>query len=236
MKKIIVGVVFLCLPFVSFAQWNDCVHGKTDGSCEYPGECGRYTDTNDDKICDHSQEEPVAGSTIKNQNEKIIVENDVSGKNIKNDREGVIGDNDDLSGDSKMVVGASGDLNGDGDVVDSQKVVFGDKKVKQYQDKYPLWNIALGLSIFYTLTYFLAKKKVVKMVTHKKIWNILLTVSFLALTVTSILLIIQINSGKVFSLGFNILYWHVITGIIMMVITLFHMGWHWRYYKNLLVK
>jgi len=65
------------------------------------------------------------------------------------------------------------------------------------------------------------------------IWNILLTISFLAMAILSVLLIIQINSGNTIHLGINILYWHVITGIIMTVITLFHMGWHWRYYKNL---
>jgi len=96
-----------------------------------------------------------------------------------------------------------------------------------------LLNIAVVISLFYGLTYFLAKRKIIKSVTHKKIWNILLTISFLAMAILSVLLIIQINSGNTIHLGINILYWHVITGIIMTVITLFHMGWHWRYYKNL---
>ncbi len=219
MKKIIIIVAFLFLPFVSFAQWNDCPHGKTDGSCEYPGECGRYMDTNGDKICDHSQNEPVINSTIKNQNEKTIVENNISVGGIKND--------------SKIVAKASDDLNDNKNNIDNQETILSSKKIKQRQNKYPLWNIVLGLSVFYALTYFLAKKNVITMINHKKIWNILLTISFLALAVTSVLLIIQFNSGKAFSLGFNILYWHVITGIIMMVITLFHMGWHWRYYKSI---
>ncbi len=233
MKKIIIVVAFLFLPFVSFAQWNDCPHGKTDGSCEHPGECGRYTDTNGDKICDHSQEEPVVDSTIKGQSGQKVVEKDASVGSIKNDEEMVAETGDNLNGSSKIVVEASGDLNGNGDVVAGHKVALGDKKVKQRQNKYPLWNIVLGLSVFYALTYFLAKKNVITMINHKKIWNILLTISFLALAVTSVLLIIQFNSGKIFSLGFNILYWHVITGIIMMVIALSHIGWHWRYYKSI---
>jgi magnesium-transporting ATPase (P-type) len=107
------------------------------------------------------------------------------------------------------------------------------KLQKQHKKQYPFLNIVVVLSILYTVTYLLAKRKAIRMITHKKIWNILLTISFLVLAITSVLLILQINSGKVFSLGFDILYWHVIAGIIMMVITLFHMGWHWRYYKNL---
>ena len=219
MKKIIVGVVFLCLPLISLAQWNDCPYGKTDGSCEYPGECGRYTDTNGDKICDHSQEKPVTNSAIKSQNEETTVKNKISNKGVKND--------------SKIVTEASDDLNDNKNNIDNQETILGSKKIKQRQNKYPLWNIVLGLSVFYALTYFLAKKSVITMVGHKKIWNILLTISFLVLAVTSVLLIIQVNSGRVFYLGFNILHWHVISGIIMMTITFFHIGWHWRYYKSI---
>ena len=31
----------------------DCPFGKVD--CEYPGNCGRYIDTNANDICDHSE-------------------------------------------------------------------------------------------------------------------------------------------------------------------------------------
>ncbi len=219
MKKIIIAVAFLFLPLVSFAQWNDCPYGKTDGSCEYPGECGMYVDTNGDKICDHSQNKPVINSTIKNQNEETIVKNKISNKGVKND--------------DKMVTEAKSDLSDNKNNIDSPKTILRGEKAKQRQNKYPLWNIVLGLTALYVLTYFLAKKSVITMVGHKKIWNILLTISFLVLAVTSVLLIIQVNSGRVFYLGFNILHWHVISGIIMMTITFFHIGWHWRYYKSI---
>jgi hypothetical protein len=99
--------------------------------------------------------------------------------------------------------------------------------------KYPFLQITISTTVLYLITYILAKSKVIRMITHKKIWNILLTISFLAMATLSVVLIIQINSGRSFLIGFDALYWHVITGIVMMIITLFHMGWHWRYYKNL---
>jgi len=198
--------MFLLLPFISLAQWDDCLHGKTNDSCEYPGECGQYTDTNQDSICDHSQDQPVTNVT----NENINNINTTTHKDTKLSTDGNknIEDNDEYKVKDSVVL-------------------------KENKKQYPFLNIVVVLSILYAVTYLLAKRRTIKMITHKKIWNILLTFSFLVLAITSVLLIVQINSGKIFSLGFNILYWHVITGIIMMVITLFHMGWHWRYYKNL---
>ncbi len=47
----------------STVAWNTCPRDRTD--CAYPGECGRYTDSNDDGICDLSQDDPSgAASTI----------------------------------------------------------------------------------------------------------------------------------------------------------------------------
>ena len=188
----LVIATFLLLPLITVAQWDDCPYGKTDGSCEFPGECRLYADHNNDKICDHSQNEPVINSTIR---ENI---------NIKKD------------------------------VLNNQEIVFDNKLTKQNKMKYPLLQVTIVITILYILTYILAKSKVIKMVTHKKIWNILLTISFLAMAALSVILIIQINSGRMFLPNFDALYWHVITGIVMMVITIFHMGWHWRYYKNIL--
>lgn len=99
--------------------------------------------------------------------------------------------------------------------------------------KYPFLQMVIVTTVLYLLTYFLAVMKKIRLTTHKKIWNILLTISFLATAVLSVVLIIQINLGRMFLLGFDVLYWHVTTGIVMMIMTLFHMGWHWRYYKKL---
>jgi len=32
---------------------SDCPFGNID--CEYPGNCGKYIDTNNNEICDHSE-------------------------------------------------------------------------------------------------------------------------------------------------------------------------------------
>lgn len=53
MKKIFFLLFILA---TASAQWDDCPFGEVNDS--YPGDCGRYIDTNDDGICDHSQPEP----------------------------------------------------------------------------------------------------------------------------------------------------------------------------------
>ncbi|MDD4364088.1 MAG: hypothetical protein PHD33_07810 [Atribacterota bacterium] len=46
--------------------WNRCPFGEED--CLYPGDCGRYTDTNNDGICDLSQPKPVERADNQTQN------------------------------------------------------------------------------------------------------------------------------------------------------------------------
>lgn len=235
MKGVIVVAAFLLFPLITFAQWNDCTHGKIDESCSYPGECGSYTDSNADKICDHSQRKPVIKKkVVKNMEEEsealvvgAAVESVVS-EEIKNGA--VTGQVDTSLGDMESVIEGeiTNDQMRDGDI--------GAAVEKKNKPRYPLLQITIVTTILYLLTYFLAKRKVIKMIMHKKIWNILLTISFLAMAALSVVLIIQINSGRMFLPNFDALYWHVITGIVMMVITIFHMGWHWRYYKNLFKK
>lgn len=190
MKKIIFVSVFLLFPLISFAQWDDCPHGKTDDSCEYPGECGRYTDSNSDKICDHSQENSVQ----------------------KSDSSGVT------------------TISSVTDTVANQSVTT------QEKTKYPLFMTIVVISLLYLITYSLAQNKRISMLTHKKIWNSVLTISFVATVVLSIILIMRINSGYTLKLPFDVLYWHVVTGLVMMVVSFFHIGWHWRYYKNIFKK
>jgi len=179
--------IFLLFPLTLFAQWDDCVHEKTDGSCEYPGECGRYVDSNSDAICDHSQERPTQNST-----QEVLRS--------------------------------------------TEKVTASQSVQTQEKTRYPLFVTVAIVSLMYAFTYILAQNKTITILTHKKIWNGVLVLSFLATVTLSIILIMRINSGYAITLPFDALYWHVVTGLVMMVVTFFHMGWHWRYYKRLFKK
>ncbi len=98
---------------------------------------------------------------------------------------------------------------------------------------YDLLVIFLALVILYAISYILSKKKIIRIASHRKIWNILLLVSFLISGSLGILLVIRINYGITIPLPFNVLYWHVEFSIAMFLISLFHTLWHGAYLKKL---
>lgn len=59
MKKLYVVILITLLTPIAVYAWNDCPYGTVDDP--YPGQCPRYVDTNQNKICDHS-ESPSSGS------------------------------------------------------------------------------------------------------------------------------------------------------------------------------
>ncbi len=183
MKKII--FLFLLFPAITFS-FDDCPKGKTDSSCEYPGECGRYIDENGNEICDHSEPMPAV---IKTENEKESA-------------------------------------------VSNSKLTIKEKK----KSKYNLVPLTLIFLACYFITWLLAKKKKIKLLTHRRIWNSLLLITFLIAGLTGIYLVLRINYGFVINFPFNVLYWHVETGIAMSIITIFHVAWHWRYFASMFVK
>ena len=74
MKKLFTIFLLFTLLNLSFA-WDDCPFGKVN--CTYPGECGRYIDTNNNGICDHSEPSPI---TLENPN---IDNNNINNANVE---------------------------------------------------------------------------------------------------------------------------------------------------------
>lgn len=106
-------------------------------------------------------------------------------------------------------------------------------EIKTKFDVYNFLPISLILIFFYALGSFLVKMKVISLVNHRKIWNILLLITFLISGVLGILFMIRLNFGWEITLPFNILFWHIETGIAMTFISIFHIIWHWPYFKKL---
>ncbi len=102
------------------------------------------------------------------------------------------------------------------------------------KETYHLLPVSLLLILLYLMSYILSKRTIISIATHRKIWNILLLVTFFISGLSGVLLIIKIDFGIVFPISFDILFWHVETGIAMVVISIFHILWHWQYFKNAL--
>jgi spermidine synthase len=95
----------------------------------------------------------------------------------------------------------------------------------------PVGIIAIFL---YLLTFLSARLGILKLKTHRSIWNILLLITFLVTATLGLYLAIQINYKIRSPLADRILVWHVDFGIGMAMIAIFHFLSHLEYYFRLL--
>lgn len=195
----------LLLLIISFAsaQWDDCPFGEVNDTC--PGECGRYTDTDGDGICDHSQLAP----------EERVPENEqVAGTGNA--------DPSDAKATAALAREDTGELQGT------------QKSEAAHGRLYYLPVIAIALIALYAASWGLAQKKKISVVAHRKLWNIVLLVTFLISGILGLILVLRISHGITIPLPFDTLFWHVEAGIAMTLISVFHIAWHWPYFKALL--
>jgi len=96
--------------------------------------------------------------------------------------------------------------------------------------------IAILLFVLYGITYTLSHKQIIKKSKHKKIWNLILLITFLVSGSFGIILAILISYGIRLDFYSDLLFWHVEFGIAMSVISMFHVAWHWKYYKKMIKK
>jgi len=94
-------------------------------------------------------------------------------------------------------------------------------------------HIVFILITLYLVSLLISKKKK-KMRQHRKIWNILLLIAFLISGIFGILLVLKISYGIEIPLYSDLLFWHVEFGIAMTIISIFHITWHWKYFKNMI--
>jgi hypothetical protein len=101
------------------------------------------------------------------------------------------------------------------------------------QRGYNLIWITLGILFLYSISSLLHKFKVFRKFVHRRIWNILLLITFLTSATLGLVLVVQINYNLGTELILSYLYWHVQFGIGMAIISFIHILWHWKYFFNL---
>jgi len=110
------------------------------------------------------------------------------------------------------------------------------KKTETPQKKYNSYDFELVSSLtigLYVFTFLLSRFRIIKTKTHRKIWNILLLLTFIVSCLFGFFLVLQINYKFLFSIFRTLLYWHVEIGISMSLIATFHIFWHLRYFKTM---
>ena len=188
-KTSIFSMLFLILAVSSTViAWENCPFGEINEP--FPGTCGRYTDTDNDGICDLSQLAP---------------ENRVDTKEENNESQQDSNTTSNISGQST------------------------NSRINYY-----FLPILLVLCIFYFITYTLSKRKKIKRSQHRKIWNVILLITFLVSGIFGIILAILISYGIRLTFYSDLLFWHVEFGIAMAIIAIFHISWYWKYFKRII--
>jgi len=106
------------------------------------------------------------------------------------------------------------------------------KETIENNPNYYFAPLFLFLTSFYLFTFFLSRKKIITLITHRRFWNLLLTFSFFFNFLTSLLLILRLSYQLPLTFFPNLSFWHVETGIIFFLTSLFHLGWHLPYYRQ----
>jgi len=102
---------------------------------------------------------------------------------------------------------------------------------RKAEKDYYLPAIGIALVSLYIFSLFLVRNGKLQLVSQRKIWNLALASFFLSTALLGILLVVRISHGVTVPLPFNMLFWHVETGIAFSVIALFHAFWHLSYFK-----
>ena len=225
MKKVtLIILTILLTPATAFA-WDDCPRGETH--CEYPGDCGRYIDTNDDGICDRSQPEP-GGADSNGIMSEVEPANSVSNNDTRISAPPPLIDAIPVYSLASLEEVSPESEDGRTDLTRQPAIA------SELEQVYHLIPIVVTLTLIYLLSHILSKRRVISLADHRKIWNTILLVTFLISMILGLFLIIRVNFGLEVPLPFSTLFWHVEIGVAMGAISVFHIVWHWKYFVKML--
>jgi hypothetical protein len=88
----------------------------------------------------------------------------------------------------------------------------------------------------YFLSNYLVKIKKISLITNRRFWNIILLISFLISGILGIILAIFIDLKWSILWYRTALWFHVEFGIVIALVSLFHIFWHLPYYRSILKK
>ncbi len=264
-------ILFFCFFIIIGFSWNDCPFGMVNDT--YPGECGKYIDTNNNGICDHSEPAPNNSVLDQTQTEETeVVEIPISGKELKEMTIKQVCDflkfdekqcneflfklkkhynSDQITYDTKIQYlkdnyGAEPSeiknilkeviLEHNLQPKENKNVELEEKqenknqtKVESEEEKRKKMMIIFGILtiVFYGILKLLEKYGKLSLIQTRKIWNIVLLISFIILTISTIMLYLNIYNIWIFkTLGL-----HEISGTVLIIASIIHI-WERRKFFN----
>jgi len=95
--------------------------------------------------------------------------------------------------------------------------------------------ISTGTAVFvlYLICHFFYKSGFLSLADHRKIWNLILAVTFITTASAGLILALKVTYKWENSFFDSLLRWHVETGIAFSFTGIIHLLWHLTYFKNL---
>lgn len=98
---------------------------------------------------------------------------------------------------------------------------------------YHVAGTAITVTILYLISFFLYRAGLFSQILHRKIWNSVLAVTFIFTALAGIFMALQINFKWDIPFIESLLKWHVETGVSLGMTGIFHLTWHWAYFRNI---
>lgn len=213
------GMLFL-MPFTLQAQ---CPFGE---KVNCTGECGRFFDENGDSFCDNGlvQKEETIAETTTTQIEEVEPKQEVK----KQEEKPVV--QQEIKVEEPIITTQT----------QTEQIIVEKTEIQPEKKKTPKpYNIILITAIVllaYLFTFILVKAGKLKKLSHRKIWNVILLITFLVSCLLGFVLALQINYGFCMDWFRTFLHWHVEFGIAMTIIAVIHIVWHYKYYTTMISK
>ena len=99
---------------------------------------------------------------------------------------------------------------------------------------YGFLPILLSSVLIYTISYLITKTRYFKFISHRRIWNLLLLVSFFVAGLLGLFMAFVYSFELNINIPYVLLQIHVGFGLVWFVIAFFHFLWHLSYFKKAL--
>ncbi len=234
MKKIfLLLITFLLTILYAYPQEFSCPQ------VDCTGQCGAFVDANNDGFCDHGQLSEMVREAQRKLKEQREAKAAVSEKAEKK-----------ISEETKPAATAPTEnpvcepTTTDSAEQQENEAAFDNISDESNQheptakktSKYHLLSITFSLIIIYLISLLLVKKNIITKKLNHKIWNTALALAFLVSGILGMVLVFWINYDIRPDCYMTVKILHVEFGIAMAVITIFHLLWHFNYYKTIFKK
>ncbi len=204
----------------------ECPKGKVNCTQQ----CGRYIDANGDTICDLSIPKYL---NVEKAGNLIEAKIDINKNNITSNTSKVKIKEKKIFQNVRSVDTLKQSTNLP--KIDQAIIIPTNtpKKIKN-KPKYHFISLTLATFLLYFLSKFMYKKNVITITQHRQFWNTILLLTFMFSGLLGLYLVVQINYDIKYRLPFDIYLFHVDFGIVMGWLSIIHVWWHLKYYKNYL--